>query len=90
MTPCCINTPMTHNRRLKQFLVAPEFLLTMGRGKFEVVDNPLPDDAYCVAAGYDPQNHVLYMTVYSDTYPVIPDGGLIPRLLGIGVKRIDD
>lgn len=65
--------------RLKRLAIVPELFTTLlSEGSFEVVKNPLPDDAVIVSSGYNLEKNQFEVVIRSALYTYVPDGGLIP------------
>ena len=85
-------TPSVREHRIAQIRWNPELLLMMGRGRFEVVDNALPDDVELVSASTDVRwaYQEIVLTVKSESFAVVPEGAEIPILPPTAIRRLSE
>ena len=75
-------------RRLRRLVVAPEAILSLTRGVFRVVANPLPEDAYIVASNFSGQRNVFEVVVASESFEPVAVGAVIPEHPAPMVARV--
>lgn len=75
---------MGRSFRVQRIAVQPEMLITMAQGRhtqaLEVVAHGLPADATYVMATFDPHAGAVYLFVESATFPLVPEGDVVPLL----------
>ncbi len=75
-------------RRRALLRVTPELLLWMGSGMFEVVANPLPEDAVMTGAFYDGERDTFTLVVESESFAPVTPGDLLPDLTPPTIRRL--
>ncbi len=76
--------------RVARVLFSPELLLGLCRGRYEIVDNPVPADARVVSAGWDIERHAVYITVESEALKMVETFSYVPVLEAPTIRRLDD
>lgn len=79
-----------NGRRLARFCVMPELVALMGRGRFEVVDNPLPTGARIVSSGYDAARDVFFVVLEHETFAPVAPGEVIPEVAAPTIRILGD
>jgi hypothetical protein len=84
--------PTITEHRIAQIRWTPELLIMMGRGRFEVVDNALPDDVEIVSVSTDVRwaYQEIVLTVKSESFAVVPEGAEIPTLPPTVIRRLSE
>ena len=66
--------------RVARVLFAPELLLRLTRGKFEVVENPVPATATWKYCAYDVERGAVFLVVEDASFAEVAPGEVIPFL----------
>jgi predicted metal-dependent RNase len=66
--------------RMKLFVVSPELLISIGRGIYEVIEDPLPRDAAIADIGIDPSTGNVQIKVLSESFPIIEETQRLPEI----------
>ncbi len=69
-------------------LISLELIANIGTGRFETIENRLPDDARVVSGVVNGQELALF--IESDTFEDIKAGQPIPTLLPAVIRRIQE
>ncbi len=75
--------------RVKRMLIAPQILMFLGSGKFEVIENQLPEDANLVRSYYDADGDHFVLVIASDTFEPALWGIDIPILEPPAIRRLE-
>lgn len=70
----------TEARHLGIVAYSPHVIARMNAGVFEVIGNQVPEGAKIVNAWYDPQRDWFCITLEHESFPLVPEGGMIPFL----------
>lgn len=76
-------------RRIASLMIDPHLLLYMTSGKFEVVGITLPSDVTLRYTYVDTESLTINVVFESESFEEIPLGGIIPRLCGPIIRRIE-
>lgn len=68
------------NNRIKRFQAAPELIMRLGSGKYEVIANPLPEDAKIERSYYDEDARAFTIIVQSQEFEPVLWGETIPTI----------
>ena len=74
--------PTNPSRRWARCLSAPETLVFVGGGPFDVADNPLPRDVKIIASFYDQDRAAFCVVLESASFAPVPPGAAIPEVRG--------
>lgn len=75
-------------RRQAVLRVAPELYGVLKAGRFEIIADPLPDDARLVSAGYDPWRNTVVLVFESEAFAPVPVGKVLPELPGPTMRSV--
>lgn len=79
----------TSDNRLKRFLVSPELIMMLGSGKYEVVENPLPEDIELQSAYYSERERAFCVVMHSEEFEPVT-GGDIPLVDRPTIRRLEE
>jgi hypothetical protein len=76
-------------RHLARVLVAPELLVSLVTGRFEVVENGLPVGVQVRGAGYGSECRALFVVVEHESFAPVSFGKVIPAAPAPVIRSLD-